>query len=195
MSNIFEQPWILLIIAILVTIAMLVFRSMFTEKRFWWQWLIPIILVAAAFGLDRLVETDLEKIKAVIYTSSKAVEQENPDAIEPIVSADYRDSLHSNKANLMRHCRARLSDPLVEKNVTRIASIDIQNPTATALFTVRMVFDKQSFIYNNFKSTIFTKVKIELRKELDDKWLISRLEILEIDRQQVNWKDIRNTNW
>ncbi len=195
MFNLFDHPWGLLTVAIIVLLGLLMFRRIFPEKCRWWLWFLPALLVAAAFGFDSLVQTDTEKINAVINTAVNAVEQENPDAIEPIISDDYRDSVHNTKSSLMSHCRMRLSEPLVEKNIERIVSMDISGPTATAIFTVRIIFDKQSFVYQSFKSQMFTKLKAHLRKQQDNRWLINRVELLEIDRRPTGWQDIKQQNW
>ena len=191
MSNIFEQPWTLLIIAILVLLVVLMFRRILPEKRHWGQWLLPAFLAVAAFGFDLLVKTDLEKINAVINTGIKAVEEENSDAIEAIISDNYHDSYHNTKKDLMRHCRARLSKPLVAKNKKRPPIIEISPPNATVVVTVIVHFDKQSSVYQDIQRLIQTKSKINLQKQQDGRWLINRAEILEINRQRASWRDIR----
>jgi len=191
MSNIFEQPWTLLIVAIIVLLVMLMLRRILPEKRHWGQWLLPAFLAVAAFGFDLLVKTDLEKINAVINTVIKAVEQENSDAIEAIISANYRDSYHNTKRDLMRHCRSKLSEPLVEKNKKRPPIIEISPPNATVTLTVIIHFDKQSSVYQDIQRLIQTKSKINLQKQQDGRWLINGVEILEINMQRVSWRDIR----
>jgi hypothetical protein len=203
MFNIFEQPWTLFIVAVVVLCVVFGFRSIFPEKRRWWQWLLPAFLVVAAFGLDFLVETDLEKINAVIDTGVKAVEDENPDAIEMIIADNYTDSYHSSKSVLMAHCREILSEPLIEKNIKRTVSIDIQPPKATAIFTVRILFDKQSYVYQSFKSQMLTEVQADLQKHPDNLrlgtpyggWLINRVELLKIDFQPADWQSIKKADW
>jgi hypothetical protein len=190
MSNIFEQPWLLLITAVLVLIVLLIVRAVLPEKRHWWQWLVPVLIAAAAFGLDFLVRTDIEKITEVIKTASKAVEEENPAAIEPLISPDYRDSYHITKTRLISHCRARLAEPLIEENITRISEINIQDTKANVVFTVRIVFDKQSYVYQEFKQLMLIKLQAQMQKQADGEWLISRAEILTIDRQPANWRRI-----
>ena len=191
MFNIFEQPWTLLTIAIIADLVLLIVRRILPDKKHWWQLALPVLLAGAAFGLDYLVQTDTEKIKELINTVTQAVEQENADVVETFISSDYRDSHHRTKDHLMRRCRSVLSSPVIEKNVTRIVSIDVQGPKATALFTVRILFDKQSYIYEGFKSQMLTKVEINLQKQPDGTWLISRSEILTIDMRSANWDDIR----
>jgi len=191
MFDIFEQPWGLLIIAVVTLPVLLMVRRIFPEKRHWWQLALPAFLAVAAFGLDWLIETDLEKINKVINTGVKAVEQEDPDAIEPIISEGYSDSYHRNKAALMRHCRRRLSEPLVERNIKRVREIILSpsKTTAEATFTVRMVFDERSYVYQSYKREMVARVRVNLQKE-QGKWLINQAELLELDRQPVNWRNI-----
>ncbi len=195
MSVIFEQPWPLLITAGIVLLLVIIFRSIFPQNRHAWQWLLPALLAAAAFGLDFLVETDREKINAVIETGVKAVEEENPDAIEAIIADNYRDSFHKTKNDLMYHCRVSLAEPLIEKNIKRIQAIEVSLPTATAVFTVRIIFDKRGLAYQNFKQQMLVKAEVDLQKQPAGNWLITRAEILELDLRSVNWQDISQTPW
>lgn len=195
MFNFFEHPWGLITIAVITLFALLIFRSISSEKCRWWLWLLPAVLVLAAFGLDFLVETDLEKINSVIDTGVLAVENEDLDSIELIIADNYSDSYHSTKASLMSHCRIKLSEPLVEKNIKRIVSIDLQPPKATAIFTVRILFDKRSYIYQSFKQQVLTEVQANLQKQPDNRWLINRVELLKLDFHPADWQSIKNTNW
>ncbi len=195
MFNCFEHPWGLITVAVVAVLILLILRSVAPQKCRWWLWFMPVLLVIAAFGLDFLVETDLEKINAVIDTGVKAVEDENPDAIEPIIADDYRDSQHSSKNDLMEHCRDALSGPLIEKTIARTVSVDIQGPKATVIFTVRMLFDKRSFIYQDFKQQMLTEAQADLRKQPDGGWLINRVELLQIDLQPAKWQSVKQANY
>ena len=192
MFNIFEQPWSLLIASVLVLFVVLILRRIFPEKRCWWQLVLPAFFAVLAFGLDLLVQTDLEEIKGVISTLVKGVEEENCGAIEAIISPKYSDSFHNTKERLMRHCRARLSEPLVKKTYKTILEIDVSPPTATLTLTIRVMFDRQSYIYE-FKRLMLVKVKLDLQKEQDNYWLIKRAEILEIDGQSHDWRHIQQS--
>lgn len=195
MSNIFEQPWTLLATAVIALIVSLVLNRTIEGKKRLYLWLLPPLLAALAFGFDHLIETDLEKIKAVITTAGTAVEDENADAIEPIIADNYRDSLHNTKQQLLRYCKRRLSGPLIEKNITRIISIDISSTQAVAIFTVRIVFDQRSYIAQAYKRLILTKVEVTLQKQPDNQWRISSIELLEIDLQPTSWRDIKQITW
>ena len=190
MFAIFEHPWGLLIAAIIALLVVLSIRNISPEKFRWWQWLIPLFIAACAFGVDYLVETDIEQIKAVIKAGTKAVEDENPNAIDAIISAAYNDSHHRTKEALISHCKALLSAPIVEKNRRRNLIIELSLPRAVVTLTVLTLFDKESYIYE-FKHLMLTKIKLNLQKEPDKRWLINRVEILEIDKQPVDWQYIR----
>ena len=191
MFDIFKQPWTLVGTAVLTFFVLIQFRSIFPEKRHWWQWLIPAFLALSAFGFDFFVKTDLEKINGLIKRGIKAVEQENCPAIEVIIADNYRDSYHNNKASLMVHCRSRLSSSPVEKNKKAGLLIEMSPPQATAELTVWMRFDKISQVAQSYKQLFLIKVRLNLQKQHNKRWLINRVELLELDRQPVNWRQVR----
>ena len=191
MFNFFEQPWTLVGAAVLLLFGILTFRSVLPGKKHWWQLLLPVLVTVAAFGMDVLVQTDLEKINSTINTVIKAVEEENCNAIEAMIAENYRDSYHNTKRHLLTHCRKRLTPSLVEKNKKRASLVELSPPNATATLFMLTTFDKNSSISVNYKSFLFSKIELCLQKQLDKTWLINRSEILELDRQPANWNDIR----
>jgi len=198
MWNVFEQPWTMLVTAVVVFLVMQIVCIVISKKHRWLtigRFALPAFIALLGLGLDYFVQTDLEQIKTLINTSVKAVENEDCDAIEPLISENYRDSFHSGKAALMAHCGTVLIEPLIEKNISHIIEIKISPPKATAVFTVKIVFDKQSEVYQSFRHTMLVKVKLDLQKELVQpkskmNWLIGSVELLEIDMQPVSWKHI-----
>ena len=190
MFNIFEQPYLLLFAAVLAFVVMLIVRSLLPRIPRWQQLAIPLLLAVSAFGIDYLVRTDTEKIKTTIKSAARAVRNENPRAIEPLIATGYSDSYHKTKSALLAHCTAVLSEPLIDKTVTRFVSTDIRLPDAAVLCTVNIVFDKQSYVYQSYKQLMLVKIKIHLQKDSAAKWLISRGEILEIDRLPAKWGNI-----
>ena len=191
MFDIFEQPWTLAGAAVLVLFGMLTFRSFCPEKRRFWQLLVPVLVVVAAFGADLFVQTDNEKIIAVIKTALRAVKEEDYKAIEPLIINNYSDSYHNSKKSLLDHCKRELSRPLVDKSIKRGLLIDISDSDATAILFLLIIFDKDSYISQNYKSFLLVKARLSFRKQPDKNWLISRIEILELDRQPTNWSRIR----
>jgi hypothetical protein len=152
--------------------------------------MIPVFLAIAAFGIDFLVQTDLEKINSIIQIGMKAVEEEDPNTLETLVSPSYHDSIHNTKQDLMIYCRILLSEPLVAKNIKTDSLIEISPPTAIVILVVFTEFDQQSYMYQ-YKHFQLTKAKLYFQKELDGKWLINQIEILEIDKKPFEWDYLR----
>jgi hypothetical protein len=193
MWNIFEQPWTLVGMAILVLLGVLTFRSVWDDKRKWWQWLLPLGVAALGFGLDAAVTTDREKINQIIQTSMTAAEQEDCAALARLVAADYEDSHHKSKLALIDHCRERLVPPAVEKVGKVGMALEITPPTAVVTLTVKVTFEQESYWVRNYgKSAALVKARFWLRKQADANWLVTRIELLEVDTVPVNWDMARN---
>lgn len=191
MFDIFEQPWALVGAAVLVLFGMLTFRSFFPEKRRWWQWLVPLFLAFTAFGIDMFVQTDLEKINSVINAAIKAFQQEDCNAIGATIANNYSDSYHSTKQSLLDHCRRELPRALIKKIKKTGMLPDISDSNATVVLFATLIFDENSYISQNYKSFLLVKARLSVCKQPDKSWLISRIEILELDRQPTSWKGIR----
>ena len=191
MFDFFEQPWTLIGAAVLVLFGMFTFRSVFPEKRRRWQLLVPVCLAAAAFGLDGIVQTDLEKIDAILAKGIKAVKEEDFKAVESILSDRYSDSYHHTKQHLLDHFKRVLSEPLIANHKQTGRLVDIKDSEATAVLFTTVTFEKNSRIAQNYTSFLMTKTKLSLQKRPDGKWLIKRIEVLELNRQPANWGHIR----
>jgi hypothetical protein len=188
MTNIYEQPWLLLIISAAVVPVVFIIRAVFPQK-YRWLWLVPILIAISAFAIDYFVKTDAEKVKAVLIASSEAVEKENIEALKPLLSDDYRDSYHPSKDAILNNCRYWLMQPIIEKNVLRVVSLKVEPPNAEAVFTVRVVFDPKGPVFQYRKLMLF-KLRGQLRKQGND-WFITRLEVLEIDLHPAGWQQIQ----
>jgi len=191
MFDIFEQPWTFLLVGLILLIFIWVYRSVAIDKRKWWQFLIPVIPVAAGFGLDYLVQTDSEQIKELLASASRAVEREDAESLGDLISEDYQDSFHRSKRILMSHCKSRLSEPLIKKSIARIIAMEINSPKAEVIFTARLVFDENSLISQSYVNIMLFKLRMELTKNAQKGWLISNTEIREINHQPASWKNIR----
>jgi hypothetical protein len=191
MFNFFEQPYTLICTAVLVLFGMLTFRSVFPEKRHWWQLLVPVLVAASACGLDLLVQTDREKINAVIDTGINAIETEDFSTIRAIISENYSDSHHNTKELLLVHSRRAMSQHLLEKTKNSgVLLVELSERDATLIVFMRATFDKNSYIAENYKPSVQIKVRLNVQKQPDGGWLISRIELLTLDRQPINWSQI-----
>jgi hypothetical protein len=187
MLNVFEYPWALVGGAIIVLFAVLTFHSVWPEKRMWWQWLLPLFVAALGFGLDHFVVTDREKVYAILKAGMKAVEQEDCPAIARLLANDYQDSFHRDKESLMSRCRRRLNAPAVE-GIRKIGlSRTVAAPDAKLMVTMLMRFAEDSYWARNYKPSALVKVQLYLRKQSDQSWLITRIEVLEVDKMSIGW--------
>jgi hypothetical protein len=191
MFDVFEQPWTLVGAAVLVLFGMLTFRSVLPEKRRWWQLALPAFIVMAAFGTDLLVQTDREKINALLRKGMKAVEQRNLDALAAIISADYYDSFHKSKQQLMAHSWKEMERSGVQKIKRSSALVQMSPPQATANLIVIVRFEQDSYIAQNYKPWLLIKLRINLQKQPDKSWLVNRAEVLEVDKQPVQWRQVK----
>ena len=187
MWNVFEQPWTLLGAAVIVLFGVLTFRSVWFEKRRWWQWLLPVGVAALGLGLDYGVATDLEKVNGLVKAGIAAVEQEDCVAIARLLAADYEDSYHKSRQALLNRCRLRLVPPAVERATRFATQVQLTPPEAVVTLTLMMQFDKDSFWARNYKTSAIVKVQFYLRKQPDKSWLIRRIEVLEVDKMPVTW--------
>jgi len=196
MFNIFEQCWTMVIAGILSVPITLFIRRIYDRRKRLWLMAIPFVLAGGGIGLDYFVKTDTEMIKETITAAAKAVEQERPSALEPLICRRYRDSYHHSKHHLMQHCKSVLSNELIKKNVTRFISVELAgDKKADVSFTVRVVFDERSRMYQNFKRIMFTKIAAGLEKTETNKWLICSAELVSLDRRTARWTDIVKLRW
>ncbi len=187
MWDFFEQPWTLLGAAVLVLLGVLTFRSVWDEKRRWWQWLLPAGVALLGVGLDLAVPTDLEKINRAIKTGIKAIEAEDLGAIARLIAIDYQDSYHKSKESLLSRCRAHMTPQSVQR-VRKVSSkVELTPPEAKATLVMWMTFDKNSYWAQSYKPTALVAVQFYLRKQPDKTWLVRRAEVLEVDKTPVTW--------
>ena len=189
MASIYEQPWLLLITSGSALLATIIYRGLWPQRRRWWQWGFFLIVALAAFGIDFFVQTDVEKVKRVIVMGVKAAQNEDVEAIGELLADDYRDSFNGSKKALMIRLRAQIPEPIIEKNVLRIISLNVTSPNATSVFTVRVVFDPQGPVFE-FRKQMILKFEAGLVKR-GREWFFRDVELLEIDLQPAGWKSIQ----
>jgi len=190
MFNFFEQPWTLLGASVLVLFGVLTFRSAWPEKRRKWQRVMPIVLAGAAFGLDFFVETDLEKIHAVARTLLEAVENEDCATVGTLIASDYHDSRHANKVALLAHCRQELAGPTIQVLKKKGHKVELSGTQATMTLSLFARLEKDSRWARQYKEVALVRIRLDLRRQPEGRWLISRAEILEVDRFPVSWRGI-----
>lgn len=170
----------------------LTFRSVLPEKRRWWQWLLPIALIVAAFGLDALVETDSEQINALIDAGIEAVSTRNIAGVDRILSPNYRDSAHGSRERLLYYCQQAVEqNQVVEAKRKGVRLTDISHSGTTANVFIQMIFDQNSYFAENYKPSAQVRVDVTFEKRPGPGWLVRCVELRSIDGQPCSWRQIR----
>ncbi len=189
MWNIFEQPWLFVAIGVGVGLLIGAFRSVYPDKAKPWTWLVPLLLLGVGFGLDYRVTTDREEVIMTLQQIVRLAEEQDVRAIDPLVSPEYSDSYHRNKARLMEHMRSRFSKPVLDQITTLSLHVNsIEDGTAAAGLTATVVFDPQSAVAQVAGKTLIARVEFELRRQTDGQWLLDAMELKEVNRQPTNWR-------
>jgi len=185
--NIFQTPIPLIIVAVVVLMAVTIFRRVLPERRKWWQLLLPAVVLLSAFGADFLCRTDYEKIDLIIKTGKEAAVAGDIEQIGEIISPDYRDSSHKSKERMVSYCRSVLSRLSAEKIKKRYTVIEISGARAAAELEV-VVHLQQESAYAVAGKIVFVKLKLYFTKKKKKKWLIDSSAILEVNKQPWGWK-------
>jgi hypothetical protein len=192
MWNIFEHWWTALLIAAIVQLALAIMHVLKPATRKLWHISIPISIIIIGIGIERLVQTDSEKIDDLVKTCLKATADEDVNAIDSILSPDYSDSCHNSKKAALEFCRRWLGKPLIAKNRLPFPpEVSLSAPEAQVNMMVMTHIDPKSSYYGSVK-VLLSKVKLYLQKNADKHWQVKRAELLEINNQPVNWSDIQN---
>ena len=187
--NIFQTPIPLIIAAVVVLMAVTIFRRARPRQRKWWQLLLPAIVLLSAFGADFLFRTDYEKIDLLIKTAKEAAVAGDIEQIEKMISPDYRDSSHDSRERIVTYCRSVLSRLPAEKIKKRYSIIEISGPRATAELEVAVHLQQKS-VYAMAGNIVFVKLKLYFTKTVDKKWLVDSSQILEVNKQPWGWKNM-----
>jgi hypothetical protein len=153
-----------------------------------------------AFAVSYFVQTDREKILSAVNKGIKAFETQDIQPIKEIIADDYSDSAHSSKELIIAYCQALFETATVNKitlysrqlEMGSTGSPQVENNKGKATFTMEALvkFNENSRIAQMGKPLMLVKARLEFKKTAEKKWLINRTEILELDRNPVNWDQL-----
>jgi hypothetical protein len=186
----FEFPFLGIAIGLTVFVGFWIFRVVCPDKKRRWNYFIPLAIYIAAFAVSYFVETDNEKILGTVNKGIKAFQQRNVTMIEEIMAENYSDSLHSSKTYIVAYCQGLFETAMVDKVTFLSRKTDIQNGKAIMTLEASVKFAENSHIAQMGKSFLFVKAKLYFEKTTDKRWLINSSEILELDRNPIDWSKI-----
>jgi hypothetical protein len=192
MWNIFEYPFVGIGLAIVSMVGLWIFGALYPAKRRKWHFAIPFAIMILAFAVSYFVQTDKEKILAAVNKGIKAFETNDIQPIKEIIADDYSDSAHSSKELIIAYCQALFETATVDKITLYTQKLEIEKNKNKAAFTMEglVKFNENSRIAQMGKPLLLVKARLEFKKTQEKKWLINRTEILELDRNPVNWNQL-----
>lgn len=186
--NIFQSPVLLIIVSLISLAVIVLIRQIHPEKNHFWQLMIPIAILIAAFTLDHFIKTDTEKLAILLDNAKDAVVNENPNKLAPLIDPDYSDMIHDSKQQLMAFVNSVLNTPMFEKAKYRFRNFELSAPKATAVFEAVVHLEQQQ----TYPVSLFiVKMKIHFKRDSNKNWKITGSEILEVNNQSANWKIAR----
>jgi hypothetical protein len=190
MWNIFEYWWTALLLAAIVQAILAIIHIVKPNTRKLRHILIPIAIIAIGIGVERLVQTDFEKITILVGDAVSASQNEDVAAIDVLLAPDYSDSCNNTKTAVMEYCKRWFARPLIAKNNVQFIQIEIHRPAAEINLAAIVHLDQKSDFAEMIKFPLLVKVKLSLNRTDDGKWLIKRAELLEINNSPVKWNQI-----
>ncbi len=189
MWNMYEQPWLLITVASGLFLIVGTLRSVNPDKIKSWAWAVPLLVFAAGFALDYGVKTDREKVVITVNSLLTSAQNQDVQAIAPLVAADYSDSYHRSKARLMGHLKSRFSKPVFEKIRKLSFYIEsLENGKAPAALSAAVVFHPDSTVAQVVGKSLIARVEFDVSRQGNGQWRLSKMELTEVNKQPVNWR-------
>ncbi len=183
MWNVFEKPYLLLIIAAVSVPTVFVYRCFSPALKRRWQFIIPAAIVLLAFAADWIIATDTEKINAAFDDCLAAYAAERIEPIQTAIADDYSDPYNADKTLLIAFCKAMFTELPCEKITVVSRNLIIADSTAALTAEAIFVFEPNA-AENIGKSFLIIKGVLTFYKR-NDRWLILSSEVLELDRKPI----------
>ncbi len=185
MFNIFEQPWLLVILAAAAFLCQRILRSVNPEKWSNRYLLVPLVILGAAFLVDFAIKTDNEKVEHLIKAVRKAIVNEDSATVESVMSEDYSDNFHRNKDSAISHLKLFYEIAPIENAAIIEKLVEIGNGKAFAKLKVTILFGPDAPIA--VASVVFS---LDLIKNQANQWLICSSKLYELNKQPVEWQNL-----
>jgi hypothetical protein len=200
MWNIFEYPFAGIGVAVISMLGLWILGAFWPDKKRKWHFAVPFVIMILAFAIAHFVQTDKEKILAVVNKGINAFQTQDIQPIREIIADDYSDSAHSSKELIVAYCQALFETATVDKITLYSRQLKIEGSGAVFTMEGLVMFNENSQIAQMGKSLMLVKARLGFRKTPDKNrsspgfaptsWLINNTEILELDRNPVNWNQL-----
>jgi hypothetical protein len=186
MWNLYEDPWLPLIIGIVVLIIGVWIRNNVAEKKGLWLILLGVLIGVGGFGLDYAVATDYEQIQAVIYTCRDAAIARDIRRIEPLISPSYQDRVHFNRDRFIGNIDSVFKTAAISRVKFQEIAINLFGATGRAAIRAAVFLDPNSS-YAAAGGLFFVEVSVDFRRD-HHQWTVAGVEVETVNNDRVNWK-------
>ncbi len=188
MLNIFETPWLLISVSAFLLVAAGICRQARPEWGYW-PMLAAVLAAGLGLGLDRLIQTDKEKIEAVIDTCRRSVAAGRVRSIEPMIADNYFDAAHPNRQALLSYAEHILGRIAFNAIHVKSHTIEIDGNRARSDLRLRVFMDQQRSDYPMAGGLMLVNMGLEYAKNAAGNWQIARVELRSVNDTSVNWGD------
>ena len=188
--NIFETPWLLLMISAAVWMIITIVALMKGMENRRWRLLLPLLLGMIAFGVDYFVKTDHEKIDSLVTILTESAVDGNLSQLEMIVSENYSDAKNKSKRHLLAFCKPIYGRGQIQKINRKYFDINVTRPKAKCDLDMVVILDPESS-YAMAGNIVAIETRLHLSRSDDGMWQIVSSEILKANNYDVSWKTVR----
>ncbi|MFC1764205.1 hypothetical protein ACFL6U_19295 [Planctomycetota bacterium] len=194
MFNVFEYPWLLLIVAFVAFLVVGTWRAICPDQQRKWQLAIPFVIALMAILLDLSIATDREQVNALTRNLLRATAHEDVDTLGTLIAADYQDPRHPDRVVLLKHFRAMMEHSSLVKITKQTHDLEsLHPPRAELVLGLILLFEEKSRIASLYKAFFFITVKLDMEKQDDGSWKLTSIELREVDRTPMTWSQIPST--
>ncbi len=186
MWNLYEDPWLLLIVGIIVLIIGVWIRNNAAGRKGLWVVLAGLLISAGGFGLDYAVATDYEQIEQIIYICRNAAIQRDIRPIVPLISASYHDSVHFNRQTFIDNIDSVIQTAAISKVRFQELNINLLGATGRADIKATVFLDQNSS-YAAAGGLFFVEMSVNFRRD-SNRWTIAGAEVETVNNNRVDWK-------
>jgi hypothetical protein len=146
-----------------------------------WPFAVPLLVGAAAFGLDYLVQTDAEQIRAILNDCRKLALEGRIDQIEPYIADTYMDPAHRSKDALLQSAKAIIQSTGLERVVKRGHTLKIDGSRAVSQVRFRVHLNPQKSQYAIGGSLLFVFLEFQYVRQPDGRRQIQQAMLLSVN--------------
>ncbi|MBN1818561.1 MAG: hypothetical protein JW828_14455 [Sedimentisphaerales bacterium] len=188
MTNILEEPWLLLFVSLVALGGIVLFRQSGAGQQSGGKlFLIPLGIALLGFGLDRFIKTDREKIESTLNRSIRFARTRNFEDFDTIFSPNYSDAFHRNRDQLRQFCESSLAMADIERLSKRRFLLTIRKDAAEADLSVMVRLRGLTREYAGSKSLFFVEARLYFEAMPDGRWMIRSCELVSLNNQPFNW--------